>query len=169
MKILIIIGIVVFIMILILTFIIISKRKMKREILKIEEADNNIDLYLEKSKELLEQISKFLKDEELELFSKDSFDNLNHIKKWELLKRYYGKVKELLELEEEINDDNKFNDLLNEVVDNDCNLNGSIKFYNDSVSKYQSLKKKVPARFVKVLCGFKKFETYNIKTSKNLF
>ena len=60
MEVFIIGGILFLLLLLIILGVICSKKKMKRELLKIEEADNNIDLYLENKRSLFGKISKTL-------------------------------------------------------------------------------------------------------------
>lgn len=166
MKILIVVGIITLILILIVFSIIFSKKKMKREVLKIDEANNNIDLYLENKKKLLNEIIKLLDNEELSSFNEISFDGIDNIRMNELLEDYYNKLKIVLEDEEDITKDKELYKLLSDINDNNCNLYGSIKFYNDSINKYLLIKKRFPTKIVKIFCGFKKYDSYNIKTSK---
>ena len=165
MKILIIVGAAFFVLILIVFSIILSKKRMKREVLKIDEANNNINLYLEKKRKLLNDVIKVLDNEELSSFKDISFDVIDKIRMNEVLEDYYDKLKILLE-DDDINKDKDLDKLLSDINDNNCNLYGSIKFYNDSINKYSLLKNKFPTKVVKLFCGFKKFDSYSIKTSK---
>lgn len=141
---------------------------MSREVLKIEEADNNIDLYLQQKKQLLDKTRNYFKEkEEFSSFEDISFDEIDHIRTNEVLEEYNQKLEELIEFDEELIKSEDFQNLLKEIVDNNCNLYGSIKFYNDSVDKYYDLRKKFPTNLVKLFCGFKKYDLYIIKTSKD--
>lgn len=169
MEVFIIGGILFLLLLLIILGVICSKKKMKRELLKIEEADNNIDLYLENKRSLFGKISKTLKDiEDISSIKKISFEEVDHFRMHEILEDYHGKLKKILTEEEELLQDKKLQDLVLEINENNCNLYGSIKFYNDSVDHYLSLKSKFPTKLIKLFCGFKKFDTYEIKTSKKV-
>lgn len=141
---------------------------MNREVLKIEEADNNIDLYLQQKKQLLDKTRNYFKEkEEFASFDDISFNEIDHIRTNEVLEEYNDKLEELIEFDEELVKNKEFQNLLKEIVDNNCNLYGSIKFYNDSVENYYDLRKKFPTKLVKVFCGFKRYDFYIIKTSKD--
>ncbi len=168
MEVLIIIGVCTLILIFLIFSIIVSKKRMSREVLKIEEADNNIDLYLEKKKQLLDKAKSYFKEqEEFSSYEGISFDEIDHIRTNEVLEEYNQKLEELIEFDEELMMRKEFQDIFKELIDNNCNLYGSIKFYNDSVEKYLSLKKKFPTKLVNLFCGFKKYDLYVIKTGKN--
>lgn len=167
MEVLIIIGFCILILVFLIFSVIISKKRMSREVLKIEEADNNIDLYLEKKKQLLDKAKSYFKEkEEFSSYEEISFDEIDHIRTNEVLDEYNQKLEELIDFDEELMKNAEFQILLRELTDNNCNLYGSIKFYNDSVEKYFALKKKFPTRLFKVFCGFRNYDSYVIKTSK---
>ena len=147
--------------------IITSKRRMKKEIIKIDDALNSIDLYLDKKKKYILKTKEAIDLEDY----KDNFNDINYdtdfIELFNTLDELEDKFNEVLE--KDAYTDNK--DLLSikkKIRNINCNLIASIKFYNDSIEKYYNLKRTWPTRLVKLFCGFKKFETIEIKeTNQN--
>lgn len=172
MKVFLIIGVFLLFFLILVLILFTSKKKMKREMIKITEADNSIDLYLETKKKLLKKSKDLLKDADyLENFEKSLSQELDHIKKHQLFKEYFQQLKERLEDdEEEIENEQELRKTFQDLKDNDSNLYGSIKFFNQSVENYWNISKKFPTNLVRLFCGFQKFEVYEIeKTNRRFF
>lgn len=170
MNIFFILAFVLLIFFILLFFIFMSKNKIKKISIKITEADNNIDLYLEKKEKLLKRSKELVKkDNYLADFSEFAAQELNHIEKHDMLKEYYQQfIEQFEEIEEK--EEPQLRGLFQELKDNDSNLYGSIKFYNKSVQDYYHLAQTFPTKMVRLFCGFQKFELYEIeKTNKKIY
>lgn len=144
MKILILVGVLIVLGTIYVLIQLNSKNKFSFLNIKIKEADSNITLYLQKKKTTLNNIIKIIIDEGQDEEKFDDFDNL--VKKpkdsFELhstLNKYYSILNKLL-LENEALSKNEdiFNHLLN-LKDNEEDLIGSIKYYNDTIVDYNGL------------------------------
>ena len=129
----IIIGIVVILIIFIIIFSIYSN-KFHFAIIKIEKAEEDIDMYLQKKKDLLDRTRPIIK-KELKL---KSF---------------------LTELDDDLSD--ALVSILDNLNDNEEQIVGAIKFYNDTVVDFNQLVMSFPANMVAFIKRYKKKSFYN--------
>ena len=159
MKYLIIIGV---ILILVSTlFIIIKNTKSKFLFLdiKLKEGENNISLFLQKKKDIMDKIVKIVIQNEK---YKDSFDEFNgdvnnqsdNFKLHSVLNDYYNKLSKI------IFQDEKLVNLLNELKDHEEDLIGAIKFFNDTVVDYNKLIVVFPHKIIAKVLGYTEEQFY---------
>ena len=159
MKYLIIIGV---ILILVSTlFIIIKNTKSKFLFLdiKLKEGENNISLFLQKKKDIMDKIVKIVIQNEK---YKDSFDEFNgdvnnqsdNFKLHSVLNDYYNKLSKI------IFEDDTIVNLLNELKDNEEDLIGVIKFFNDTVVDYNKLIVVFPHKIIAKVLGYTEEQFY---------
>lgn len=161
----IILGCVVVIIILII-LIAVYHNKFQFIIIKIEEAENNIGVLLEKKRELLDRTRPIIKKElklddfleELEVFEEKQ---LNHfqINSW-LKDSYYDLVK-LLDENEKLYKSETLVSIMEELSDNEDMIVGSINYYNNSVVEFNKLVVSFPSKIVAFLFRYKKKEFHN--------
>ena len=147
MKYLIIIGV---ILILVSTlFIIIKNTKSKFLFLdiKLKEGENNISLFLQKKKDIMDKIVKIvIQNEKFKLHS--------------VLNDYYNKLSKIIFEDDTIVQDEKLVNLLNELKDNEEDLIGAIKFFNDTVVDYNKLIVVFPHKIIAKVLGYTEEQFY---------
>ena len=131
-----ILTIIVFISALLFIYVLIHN-KFELAIIKIEKAEDDIDLYLQKKKELLERtrpiIQKELKRKEFMDDLNDSLDDANHFEKHNMLKIIYNELFKTIDENEKLLKSDSLVTILEELNNNEENIIGAIKFYNDTV------------------------------------
>ena len=126
------------------------------------EADNNIELILEKKIEILLKIAKII--------DKDMEKELEEFKKKEISKHQcYIELsslgnKLLKEADaEEYESNKKLNNLIGRFDDNECDLKGSLKYYNDNAVEINNYIHKFPSNIVSLFSHFKELDIYKIE------
>lgn len=145
-------------------FVIINNR-FQLTIIKIDKAEEDIDIYLDKKKDLLIRtrpiVKKELKIKEF-LEDLDKFDdNLNNFEKHNQLKIIYNELFKTLDENEKLLKSDSLVKILEELNDNEENIVGAIKFYNDSVVSFNQLIVSFPSSLLALFKRYKKLEFYN--------
>ena len=162
----IIIGSVVGLLFILVTIISIYHNKFQFCIIKIDEAENNIGVLLEKKREYLERtrpiIKKELKmDEFLEVLENLDEKRLNHLEINSLLKDCAYDLFKLLDENEKLYKSEALVGIIEELNDNEDMIVGSINYYNDSVVEFNKLVVSFPSRLVAFLFRYKKKQFHN--------
>ena len=135
----IIIGVILLVVIL-FAFYSIYNNKFQLSIIKLEKGEEDIDIYLEKKHDLLVRvktlISKEIKKEEIFTDLDDSYEQLNHFDKHDLLKKLYNELFKIIDDHEKLLKSDNITSILEELNTNEENIVGAIKFYNDTVVAY---------------------------------
>lgn len=157
-----IIGLVLLVILLLVINFLYYKNKFNFYFLKVEEADNNIELILEKKIEILLKIAKII--------DKDMEKELEEFKKKEISKHQcYVELsslgnKLLKEADaEEYESNKKLNNLIGRFDDNECDLKGSLKYYNDNAVEINNYIHKFPSNIVSLFSHFKELDIYKIE------
>ena len=157
-----IIGLVLLIVLLLVINFLYYKNKFNFYFLKVEEADNNIELILEKKIEILLKIAKII--------DKDMEKELEEFKKKEISKHQcYIELSSLGNKllkeadEEEYESNKKLNNLIGRFDDNECDLKGSLKYYNDNAVEINNYIHKFPSNIVSLFSHFKELDIYKIE------
>ena len=157
-----IIGLVLLVILLLVINFLYYKNKFNFYFLKVEEADNNIELILEKKIEILLKIAKII--------DKDMEKELEEFKKKEISKHQcYVELsslgnKLLKEADaEEYESNKKLNNLIGRFDDNECDLKGSLKYYNDNAVEINNYIHKFPSIIVSLFSHFKELDIYKIE------
>lgn len=157
-----ILGLVLLVILLLVINFLYYKNKFNFYFLKVEEADNNIELILEKKIEILLKIAKII--------DKDMEKELEEFKKKEISKHQcYVELsslgnKLLKEADaEEYESNKKLNNLIGRFDDNECDLKGSLKYYNDNAVEINNYIHKFPSNIVSLLSHFKELDIYKIE------
>lgn len=145
--------------------IVIINNKFQLSIIKIDKAEEDIEMYLEKKKSLLERtrpiIKKALKKDEYLLDLDNNFDELNNFDEHNLLKKIYNELFKIIDENEKLLKSNSLVKLLEELNDNEEDIVGAIKFYNDTVVEFNQLIVSFPSSIVAFFKRYKKKEFYN--------
>lgn len=160
----IIIGIIVGVCFL-LFLIVIVNNKFKFAIIKLEKAEEDINIYLQKKKELLDRTVPVIKKElklkefltDLDLYKEEMSD----IEKNDLLKKVYNELFKTIDENEKLYKSESLVAILNNLGENEENLVGAIKFYNDTVVDYNKLAISFPTNIIAFFKRYKKKEFYN--------
>ena len=157
-----ILGLVLLVILLLVISFLYYKNKFNFYFLKVEEADNNIELILEKKIEILLKIAKII--------DKDMEKELEEFKKKEISKHQcYIELsslgnKLLKEADaEEYESNKKLNNLIGRFDDNECDLKGSLKYYNDNAVEINNYIHKFPSNIVSLFSHFKELDIYKIE------
>lgn len=160
----IIMGIIVIISLLLSIFVILNN-KFQFAIIKIDKAEEDIGIYLQKKEELLNRtkpiITKELKIKEimsdLDCIPVDASNFDAHM----LLKKAYNEFFRTLDEHEKLLKSKPLEKIIEELNENEENIVGSIKFYNDTVVDYNQLVMSFPANVIAFIMRYKKKEFYN--------
>jgi len=163
---LIIIGIILIIITTIILMILNSKNKFNLLNIKIKESESNIDLFLQKKKNILQRIIKIILEDEkykdyFTEFEEDISKKNNNFQFHSLLNKYYMQVSKIIFDDDKVATLDKVVELLSELKDNEEDLIGSIKFYNDTVVDYNGLIKTFPHNLFSIIVGYKEKEFYS--------
>ena len=159
--ILIIITIISFLLLLFVIF----KNKFNFAIVKIEEAEDNLLIYLDKEKDLIERAIPVIKKElkydeylsELDDYNKDTM-NLFQLNK--ILSHSYNELMSTIDDNDKLLKSDTINKILLDLNSNEENRIGTIKFYNDSVVYFNKLVRSFPSNIVGLLCRYRKKDFY---------
>lgn len=151
---------------LLLMLIVIVHNKFQFSIIKIEEAENNIDVLLQKKSELLTRcvpiIKKELKlDEFLPKLEHIEEQDLNHFELNNLLKEEYNSLFQVLDDNEKLFKSESLVSIIDEINTNEINLVAAVKFYNDTVVLFNQLIVSFPSNIIRLLFRYKKKDFYN--------
>lgn len=143
----------------------IINNKFQLTIIKIDKAEEDIDIYLDKKKELLARtipiIKKELKVKEF-LVDIDKYkEDLNNFDKHNLLKGIYNELFKTLDEHEKLLKSDTLVKILEDLNDNEEDIVGAIKYYNDSVVEFNQLVVSFPSRIIALFKRYKKLEFYN--------
>lgn len=161
----IILGSVVFVALFIM-IIVIYRNKFQFAIIKIDEAENNIDLLLQKKLELVKRCSSIVKkelklEEFLEELEEEELDKLNHFELNNLLKEQYNSLFQTLDDNEKLFESEALVSIVTEINNNEIELIAAVKFYNDTVVLFNQLIVSFPSNIIRFLFRYKKKEFYN--------
>lgn len=145
--------------------------KIKIYVLKINSADNEIDELLRKKYDIFNKIS-------LEIKEIDKNNNINieleQLKEKELssfefernLKDIESKIYSFKTDNNKIKKDSSINDLWHNIVNINTKIDASKKYYNDNITKYNSIVSKFPTKIISIILRLK---VKNYFDGKNLY
>ena len=131
----IILGVIVVICLLLIV-IAVYNNKFQLVIIKIDKAEEDISIYLDKKKELLDRTKPIIKKElKLDSFLDEldnSFEDINNFDEHDILKKAYNELFKTLDENEKLFKSETLVSILEELNDNEEDIVGAIKFYNDT-------------------------------------
>jgi len=160
----IVLGIIVVISFILFLFVI-CNNKFQLAIIKIDKAEEDISMYLQKKEELLNRtkpiIMKELKIKEL-MTELDSIEvGSSNFEIHTTLKKAYNTFFKIIDDNEKLLKSKPLLSIMEELNVNEENIVGSIRFYNDTVVEYNHLVLSFPSSIVAFLRRYKKKEFYN--------
>lgn len=160
----IILGIIVFISLILLIMTIFSN-KFKLAVIKIQKAEEDIDIYLQKKKELLDRTRPIvMKELKLDEFITDlniPLDNINNFESNNILKNCYNTLLKTIDDNDKLLKSEALNTILDDLGENEENIIGAIKFYNDTVVDFNRLIVSFPSNIIALFKKYKKKVFYN--------
>lgn len=137
----------------------------KLVLVKINEAENNINMLLDKKLHLLDDARPIIKKE---LKLEEFLENLEGLKERELsafslkniLKENYEKLFKIVDDNEKLLKSKELVKIIEQINSNEEEIIGSIKFYNDSVVILNKLIRTFPSNLVGFLFRYKAKEFY---------
>lgn len=157
------IGIIIIITVFTITFVLCSNR-FNLVIIKIDKAEEDIDLYLQKKKELLGRaktiIQKELKSDDIMVELDNLGEEVNNFQTHNFLKIIYNELFKLLDENEKLLKSDNLVKILEELNDTEEDIVGAIKFYNDTVVEFNQLVVSFPSKIVALFKRYKKKEFY---------
>lgn len=150
----------------ILIIITINYNKFRFAIIKIDEAENNIGVLLQKKIELLDRTRPIIKKElKLDEFIEDieflKESQINHFEMNNSLKEFHTDLIKILDENEKLFKSETLISIIEEIDANEDAIIGSIKFYNDNVVIFNKLVGGFPSNVVAFLWRYKRKEFYN--------
>ncbi len=150
----------------ILLIIVIVYNKFQFCIIKIEEAESNIGISLTKKLELIKRAIPIIKEELKEKEFLEGAINLNeellsHFELNNALTEISKKLFATIDDNDKLYKSEALVKILNEYNNNEIDLVGTIKFYNDTVVDYNHLILAFPSNIVRHIFGYKKKEFYS--------
>jgi len=143
----------------------IINNRFKFAIIKIEKAEEDINLYLQKKKELIERTIPIIKKE---LKLKEYLNDINSINdetdnfnKNDILKKLSNEIYKTIDENEKLYKSDSLMSIINDLSDNEENIVGAIKFYNDTVVDYNKLAISFPTNIIAFVKRYKKKQFYN--------
>ncbi len=163
----IILSVLVVIITVIFIVVLVNNNKFHMLNIKINEAEENINLLLNEKYDLLNKIGKIVKKEA----NDDFFDSLNNLKvdeisKMELnkeLAKYDSKITELTDYNKDIKFDNDEQKLFLDLEDIEIECSADKKYYNDNVEIYNRLVSRFPSS---IIAKFKKLKIKDLYTDE---
>lgn len=160
-EVLIVVAVVGVLVLFIICSIIKTRKTSSKVVLKIEEASTEINSYLNKVVELLNDTTKYITDEDyVEDFNKINFKVMSSDEIYQVVKKYNTLIKnKVLEDEDLIKNDDffKINDSFRETI---SYIDGAVKYYSLNIEEYKNIFSKFPAKIVKVFCRYRDFVDY---------
>lgn len=159
-----IVGAVVAISFILLICTIINNR-FQLAIIKIEQAEEEIDIYLEKKRELLDRtrpiVSKELKLEAFLPELEQDFKMICNFDENDILKKCYNDLFKTIDDNDKLLKSESLTNILTNLNENEENIVGAIRFYNDTVVSYNKLVVSVPSNIVGFFKRYKKKNFYH--------
>ena len=156
-------GIVVLIVVII---VLVYKNKYNFLYIKVKEADNNLDILLQKKEEILLKIVPILEEakikdipEVIKLKSK----KLNHHEMYRELMSMTSEILKIIDDYEEMLDFKKLDALVDKLNENENDLRAALKYYNDNGEEIIYLSHKFPTNLIKTFSHYQDIETYKLE------
>lgn len=161
----IIVGIVVGIVLIIILLLSTSNNKYKYAFIKIERAEEDIDLYLQKKKDYLDRTRPIIKKElKLNDFLSEidsNVEDMSNHQKNDFLRSLYNELFKVIDENEKLLKSETLMSIIDELDDNEEQIIGCIKYYNDTVVDFNKLVISFPTNIIAFFKGYKKKEFYN--------
>lgn len=159
------ISILIVLIALVLFIYIVHYNKFQVAIIKISEAEENINMLLNKKLELLIRINKFIEEKKAESklvgIEKIEHKNLNNFELNTELDKFNKKIIEITDYSKEIVFEDNELSVIEELSQINIECLAAEKYYNDNVVLYNKLVKCFPSNIVGKICKYKIKDFYS--------
>lgn len=149
----------------ILFIFVIFDHKFQLDMIKIDKAEEDISMYLQRKMGLLDRtrpiVKKELKKEDFLHQLDESFEEKSNFEIHDDLKKYYNELFKLVDENEKLLKSEAFVSILDDLNNNEEDIVGTIKFYNDTVVEFNHLLVSFPSRVVAWVKRYRKKAFYN--------
>ena len=159
-------GVILLIILICIIMVLIYKNKYNFLYIKVKEADNNLDILLQKKEEILLKIIPILEEakikdipEVIKLKSK----RLNHHELYQELMDMTTEILKIIDDYEDKLDFKKLDALVDKLNENENDLRAAIKYYNDNGEEIIYLSHKFPTNLIKTFSHYQDIETYKLE------
>jgi len=140
--------------------------KFQFPIIKINEAENNIETLLHKKLELFGDINPIISEELKEQNILGNIEDIekkeiDHFELYEQLNSIYSKFLSILDDNEKLIKNQKLSNMTTELEANETDLVATVKFYNDAASVFNKLVSTFPSNIVGFFRRYKKMNIYH--------
>ncbi len=148
-------------------FVITIYNKFQLAIIKIDEAENNIDILLEKKLDHLERIANLfegkLKEDDPPFLDIQKFKSkkLTHFQMRDALERKIKELNEILDRHGDLEELENVKNLLEELTDINTDLDAAIRYYNDNVILLNKLIRCFPSNIMGLCLHYQVKEFYS--------
>lgn len=150
--------------------LVLNYNKLQIAMIKISEAQENIDILLNKKMELITNINNIIEDKnknkKIDILENTTSIVLNSFDLNKKLNDYNNKILELVEYNKDVKLNDKEMNLVHELKKYNNDLLGAEKYYNDNVVEYNKLVKCFPSNIVSKLFGYKLKDFYSNETQE---
>ena len=138
--------------------------KFKLALIKIEKAEEDIDMYLLKKRDLLDRSRAIvIKELKLNEFLPDldqDFTQISNFSENDILRKAYNDLFKTIDDHDKLLKSDTLKSILEDLDENEEDIVGAIKFYNDTVVDYNQLIISFPSMMVAFFKRYKKKEFY---------
>ena len=159
-------GFIFFIILICVIMFLAYKNKYNFLYIKVKEADNNLDILLQKKEEILLKIVPILEDakikdipEVIKLKSK----RIDHHELYQELMDMTTDILKIIDDYEDKLDFDKLDNLIDKLNENENDLRAALKYYNDNGEEIIYLSHKFPTNLIKIFSHYQDIETYKLK------
>ena len=134
--------------------------------IKIKEADNNLDILLQKKGEILLKIVPILEKEKIKDIPEVGIlkaKRMDHRALYSKLMEMTNDILKIIDDYEDKIDLDKLEPLIDKLNENENDLKASLKYYNDNSEEINYLAHKFPANIVKSVSHYQDVENYKIE------
>lgn len=147
--------------------------KFQYLMIRMDEAENNIDILLQKKIECISKLIPIIQKKTKEKDFLDDFSSIrknerDHFEMNEMLKNSHIEIIKVISDQEKLLKVEEFVALMEELEDNEENLVASIKYYNDNTVDYNHLIASFPSNIVRLFLHLKKKDLYSTE-KKEIF
>ena len=159
-------GVIVLIILICVIMVLAYKNKYNFLYIKVKEADNNLDILLQKKEEILLKIVPILEEakikdipEVIKLKSK----RIDHHELYQELMDMTTDILKIIDDYEDKLDFDKLDNLIDKLNENENDLRAALKYYNDNGEEIIYLSHKFPTNLIKIFSHYQDIETYKLK------
>lgn len=142
------------------------KNKLDFLYIKVKEADNNLDILLQKKLEILLKLTVFLEKAKIENIPdiiKLKSKKTDHHTLYNELTSFGNQILRIIDEEEEKLKDETIKNTMNTFDLNENDLRAAVKYYNDNATDITHYTHKFPANIIRKVAHFEEVEFYKIK------